>query len=158
MLDAVRNAFRLPDLRQKLLVTIGILLLYRFVAHIPLPGVDRTALESLFRGSDANMLLSLLNFFSGGGLAQMGVMALGVYPYITSSIIMQLLTPIVPQLEEMSKEGEQGRHKINQYTYWLTVPLAILQAIAQGTLLSRQAGGGLVVLPNWGFVGDSFLP
>jgi preprotein translocase subunit SecY len=158
MLEAVRNAFRLPDLRQKLLVTIGILLLYRFVAHIPLPGVDRTALEALFRGSDANMLLSLLNFFSGGGLAQMGVMALGVYPYITSSIIMQLLTPIVPQLEELSKEGEQGRHKINQYTYWLTVPLAVLQAIAQGTLLSRQAGGGLVVLPNWGFVGDSFLP
>jgi len=158
MLDAVRNAFRLPDLRQKLLVTIGILLLYRFVAHIPLPGVDRTALEALFRGTDTNMLLSLLNFFSGGGLAQMGVMALGVYPYITSSIIMQLLQPIIPQLEELGKEGEQGRHKINQYTYWLTVPLAILQAIAQGTLLSRSAGSGLVVLPDWGFTGDSALP
>lgn len=158
MLDAVRNAFRLPDLRQKLLVTIGILVLYRFAAHIPLPGVDRMALEMLFRGTDTNMLLSLLNFFSGGGLSQMGIMALGVYPYITSSIIMQLLTPIVPQLEELSKEGEQGRHQINQYTYWLTVPLAILQAIAQGTLLSRPVGGGLVVLPNWGFTGDSLLP
>ena len=74
-----------------------------------LPGVDRVALDSLFRGDDANMLLNLLNFFSGGGLAQMGIMALGVYPYITASIIMQLLTPIVPQLEELSKEGEQGR-------------------------------------------------
>lgn len=158
MLDAVRNAFRLPDLRQKLLVTMGILVLYRFAAHIPLPGVDRTALEALFRGNDTNMLLSLLNFFSGGGLSQMGIMALGVYPYITSSIIMQLLTPIVPQLEELSKEGEQGRHQINQYTYWLTVPLAILQGIAQGTLLSRPVGGGLVVLPNWGFTGDSLLP
>ena len=158
MLDAVRNAFRLPDLRQKLLVTIGILLLYRFAAHIPLPGVDREALALLFRGSDTNMLLSLLNFFSGGGLSQMGVMALGVYPYITSSIIMQLLTPIVPALEELSKEGEQGRHRINQYTYWLTVPLAILQAIAQGTLLSQPVGGGLVVLPDWGFTGDNFLP
>ena len=158
MLDAVRNAFRLPDLRQKLLVTIGILVLYRFAAHIPLPGVDRMALEMLFRGTDTNMLLSLLNFFSGGGLSQMGIMALGVYPYITASIIMQLLTPIVPQLEELSKEGEQGRHQINQYTYWLTVPLAILQAIAQGTLLSRPVGGGLVVLPNWGFTGDSLLP
>ncbi len=158
MLDAVRNAFRLPDLRQKLLVTIGILLLYRFAAHIPLPGVDRVALESLFRGTDTNMLLSLLNFFSGGGLSQMGVMALGVYPYITASIIMQLLTPIVPALEELSKEGEQGRHRINQYTYWLTVPLAILQGIAQGTLLSRPVGGGLVVLPNWGFTGDNLLP
>ncbi len=158
MLEAVRNAFRLPDLRQKLLVTIGILLLYRFAAHIPLPGVDRVALESLFRGSETNMLLSLLNFFSGGGLSQMGVMALGVYPYITASIIMQLLTPIVPALEELSKEGEQGRHRINQYTYWLTVPLAMLQAIAQGTLLSRPVGGGLVVLPDWGFTGDNLLP
>jgi preprotein translocase subunit SecY len=158
MLDAVRNAFRLPDLRQKLLVTIGILLIYRFAAHIPLPGVDREALEALFRGTDTNMLLSLLNFFSGGGLSQMGIMALGVYPYITASIIMQLLTPIVPQLEELSKEGDQGRHRINQYTYWLTVPLAVLQAIAQGTLLSRPVGAGLVVLPQWGFTGDNFLP
>jgi preprotein translocase subunit SecY len=158
MLDAVRNAFRLPDLRQKLLVTIGILLIYRFAAHIPLPGVDREALEALFRGAETNMLLSLLNFFSGGGLSQMGIMALGVYPYITASIIMQLLTPIVPQLEELSKEGDQGRHKINQYTYWLTVPLAVLQAIAQGTLLSRPVGAGLVVLPQWGFTGENFLP
>lgn len=158
MLEAVRNAFRLPDLRHKLLVTIGILLLYRFAAHIPLPGVDRVALESLFRGTETNMLLSLLNFFSGGGLSQMGIMALGVYPYITASIIMQLLTPIVPALEELSKEGEQGRHRINQYTYWLTVPLAILQAIAQGTLLSRPVGGSLVVLPDWGFTGDNLLP
>jgi preprotein translocase subunit SecY len=159
MLDAVRNAFRLPDLRQKLLITMGILLLYRFAAHIPLPGVNREALEALFTGSDQSMLLSLLNFFSGGGLQQMGVMALGVYPYITASIIMQLLTPIVPALEELSKEGDQGRHRINQYTYWLTVPLAILQAVAQGTLLSQSGGGGeLAVLPNWGFTGDSLLP
>ena len=158
MLVAVRNAFRLPDLRQKLMITFGILVLYRFAANIPLPGVDRDALEIIFRGSDTNMLLSLLNFFSGGGLAQMGVMALGVYPYITASIIMQLLTPIVPQLEELSKEGEQGRNRLNQYTYWMTVPLAVLQAIAQATLLSRPAGAGLVVLPDWGFAGDSLLP
>jgi preprotein translocase subunit SecY len=158
MLDAVRNAFRLPDLRQKLLVTIGILLLYRFAAHVPLPGVDRDALELIFRGTETNMLLSLLNFFSGGGLSQMGMMALGVYPYITASIIMQLLTPIIPQLEELRKEGDSGRHRINQYTYWLTVPLAILQAIAQGTLLSQPVGAGLVVLPDWGFTGASFLP
>lgn len=158
MLDAVRNAFRLPDLRQKLLVTIGILLLYRFAAHVPLPGVDRNALESIFRGTETNMLLSLLNFFSGGGLSQMGMMALGVYPYITASIIMQLLTPIIPQLEELRKEGDSGRHRINQYTYWLTVPLAILQALAQGTLLSQPVGAGLVVLPDWGFTGASFLP
>lgn len=158
MLEAVRNAFRLPDLRQKLLITIGILVLYRFAAHIPLPGVDRTALDSLFRGDQTNMLLSLLNFFSGGGLAQMGIMALGVYPYITASIIMQLLTPIIPALEELRKEGDQGRQKINQYTLWMTVPLAILQSIAQATLLSQTGGGGFVVLPNWGFTGNDLLP
>jgi preprotein translocase subunit SecY len=158
MLDAVRNAFRLPDLRTKLLVTIGILLLYRFAAHIPLPGVNRSVLDSIFNSSDSGMLLNLLNFFSGGGLAQMGIMALGVYPYITSSIIMQLLTPIVPALEEMSKEGEQGRHTINQYTYWLTVPLAILQAIAQATLLNQQSPAGLPVLTHWGFTGENLLP
>jgi preprotein translocase subunit SecY len=159
MLEAIRNAFRLPDLRQKLLITTGILLLYRFAANIPLPGVNREALNLMFRGDDQNMLLNMLNFFSGGGLAQMGVMALGVYPYITASIIMQLLQPIIPALEELGKEGEQGRQRINQYTYWLTIPLAILQAITQSTLLSRQqVGNGLVVLPDWGFTGASLLP
>lgn len=159
MLEAVRNAFRLPDLRQKLLITFGILVLYRFAANIPLPGVNRDALTAMFRGDDQNMLLNLLNFFSGGGLAQMGVMALGVYPYITSSIIMQLLQPIVPALEELTKEGDQGRQRLNQYTYWLTIPLAVLQAITQSTLLSRQqVAGGMVVLPDWGFSGDNLLP
>lgn len=158
MLEAVRNAFRLPDLRHKLMVTLGIILIYRFAAHIPLPGVNRAVLDQLFASSDNSMLLNLLNFFSGGGLSQMGIMALGVYPYITASIIMQLLTPIVPQLEELSKEGEQGRHKINTYTYWLTVPLAILQAIAQATLLNQQSPAGLPVLTNWGFTGGNLLP
>ena len=157
MLDAVRNAFRLPDLRHKLLITIGILVLYRFAANIPIPGIDRQALDLMFSG-DTNMLLSLLNFFSGGGLAQMGVMALGVYPYITASIIMQLLTPIVPALEELSKEGDQGRNRINQYTYYMTVPLAVLQAVAQATLLSRPLAGGLSVIPDWGFInGDALI-
>ncbi len=156
MLDAVRNAFRLPDLRHKLLVTIGILLLYRFAANIPIPGIDRQALDLMFSG-DTNMLLSLLNFFSGGGLEQMGVMALGVYPYITASIIMQLLTPIVPALEELSKEGDQGRNRINQYTYYMTVPLAVLQAVAQATLLSRPLAGGLSVIPDWGFINGNAL-
>ncbi|MCB0122759.1 MAG: preprotein translocase subunit SecY [Caldilineaceae bacterium] len=158
MLEAVRNAFRLPDLRQKLLITFGILVLYRFAANIPLPGVNREALNVMFRGDDQNMLLNLLNFFSGGGLAQMGVMALGVYPYITSSIIMQLLQPIIPALEELSKEGDQGRQRLNQYTYWLTIPLAVLQAITQSTLLSRQQVGTDLILPNWGFTGDNLLP
>lgn len=153
MIEAVRNAFRLPDLRQKLLITFGILVLYRLAANIPLPGVNREVLAQAFSGEDQNVLLSFLNFFSGGGLAQMGAMALGVYPYITASIIMQLLTPIVPSLEELSKEGEQGRHQINQYTYWLTVPLAILQGITQATLLNRQFN----ILTEWGITGTAFL-
>ncbi len=158
MLDAVRNAFRLPDLRQKLLITFGLIALYRLAANIPLPGVDRVALDSIFRGTDSNLLLSFLNFFSGGGLSQMGIMALGVYPYITASIIIQLLTPIVPALEALSKEGDQGRMKLNQFMLYLTIPLCILQGIAQATLLSRPSGGGLVVLPNWGFTGESLIP
>ncbi|MCB0189525.1 MAG: preprotein translocase subunit SecY, partial [Caldilineaceae bacterium] len=115
-------------------------------------------LNIMFRGDDQNMLLNLLNFFSGGGLAQMGVMALGVYPYITSSIIMQLLQPIIPALEELTKEGDQGRQRLNQYTYWLTIPLSVLQAITQSTLLSRQQVGTDLILPNWGFTGDNLLP
>lgn len=157
MLDAVRNAFRLPDLRQKLLITFGLILLYRLAANIPLPGVNQEALAAMFTGSDPNILLNLLNFFSGGGLSRMGVMALGVYPYITASIILQLLIPIIPALEELSKEGESGRSRINQYTLWLTIPLAVLQALAQGTLLASQ-GSGISVLPSWGFTGGDFLP
>ena len=155
MLDAVRNAFRLPDLRQKLLITFALICLYRLAANIPLPGVNQAALAQMFSQND-NILLNLLNFFSGGGLARMGVMALGVYPYITASIILQLLIPIIPALEELSKEGESGRARINQYTLWLTIPLAVLQAIAQGTLLASQGGGA--ILPSWGFTGGDFLP
>lgn len=159
MIDAVRNAFRLPDLRRKLMITFGILVVYRLAAHIPLPGVNRAVLDQIFRSTDQNILLSLLNFFSGGALAQFSVMAMGVYPYITASIIMQLLTPIVPQLDELSREGEQGRNQINKYTHWLTVPLAFLQAFGQATLLSRPVGTGTgAVLENWGFTGDALLP
>lgn len=159
MLNAVRNAFRLPDLRQKLLITFGILVAYRLAAHIPLPGVNRDVLDQIFRSTDQNILLSLLNFFSGGALAQFSVMAMGVYPYITASIIMQLLTPIVPQLEELSREGEQGRQKRDNYTLYLTVPLAVLQAFGQATLLSRPIGGTTgAVLENWGFAGEALLP
>jgi preprotein translocase subunit SecY len=158
MIEAVRNAFRLPDLRQKLLISLGILIVYRFAAHVPLPGVNREVLDTIFRSTDQNILLSLLNFFSGGALAQFSVMAMGVYPYITASIIMQLLTPIIPQLEELSKEGEQGRQKINQYTHYLTVPLAVLQAFGQATLLSRPIVASEPVLTQWGFSGPNLLP
>ncbi len=156
MLTAVRSAFTLPDLRTKLLITIGILVIYRFCAHIPLPGVDASALDRLFT-QDPNILLNMLNFFSGGALSQMGVMALGVYPYITSSIIMQLLVPMVPQLQELSKEGERGRAQISKFTYYLTIPLAVIYAIGQATLLNSSFGGGVSVFTSWGFTGANLL-
>src|SRR5512133_3455553 len=128
MIDAVRNAFRLPDLRRKLLLTLGILVVYRLASHIPVPGVNRLALSQIF---ESNQLLGMLNLLSGGALQNFSVMAMGVYPYITASIILQLLIPIIPALQNLQKEGEAGKTKLNQYTLWLTIPLAVLQAIAQ---------------------------
>ncbi|MGB0384059.1 MAG: preprotein translocase subunit SecY [Ardenticatenaceae bacterium] len=143
MFQALQNAFRLPDLRSKILFTLWILVVYRLAAHIPVPGVDQAALESFFQG---NALGTLYNLLSGGALANFSVLAMGVYPYITASIIMQLLTPLVPQLEELSKEGESGRQKINQYTYRLTVPLAFLQGLGQIAIMQQAQ-----VFPSFGF-------
>jgi preprotein translocase subunit SecY len=138
MLEAVVNAFKIPDLRRKILFTIGMLVIFRFIASIPVPGVDRNALADFI---DQNQLLGVLNLFSGSGLKNFSIVALGVYPYITASIIMQLMTPIIPRLNELSNEGQQGRNKINQYTHWLTVPLAFLQGYGHALLFSRQSGG-----------------
>ncbi|MDP8907891.1 MAG: preprotein translocase subunit SecY, partial [Chloroflexota bacterium] len=124
MLQAVINAFKIPDLRAKILFTLAMLVLFRFIASIPIPNVDREGLRSYI---ESNQLLGMLNLFSGSGLTNFSIVALGVYPYITASIIMQLMTPIVPRLNELSMEGQQGRNRINQYTHWLTVPLALLQ-------------------------------
>lgn len=132
MLQALSNAFRLPDLRNKILFTLWILVVYRFAAHIPVPGVDQQALEEFFSN---NTLGQFYNILSGGALANFSILAMGVYPYITASIIMQLLTPLIPALEELSKEGGPGRNKINQYTYWLTVPLAFLQGLGQVAIM-----------------------
>jgi preprotein translocase subunit SecY len=150
MLQAVRNAFVLPDLRRKLLFTFLILVTYRLAAHVPVPGIDPEALRRVF---ESNQLLGFLDLLSGGAMSSFSVMAMGVYPYITSSIIMQLLTPIIPQLEELAKEGEAGRNKINQYTHLLTIPLAFLQGFAQATLLQRQG-----VISNFGLAPATLLP
>ncbi len=135
MIEAVRNAFRLPDLRRKLLITLGILVIYRLTSHIPVPGVDRNALSQIFQ---SNQLLGMLNLLSGGALQNFSVMAMGVYPYITASIIIQLLQPIIPGLEALAKEGEAGRNKLNQYTNYLTIPLAALQAFGQSSILAAS--------------------
>ncbi|OGO39343.1 MAG: preprotein translocase subunit SecY [Chloroflexi bacterium RBG_16_56_8] len=144
MLDAVRNALRLPDLRNKILFTLFILVLYRLAAHIPVPGVDPTALQQLF---SSNQLLGMLDLFSGGALSNFSVVAMGVYPYITAQIIMQLATGIVPALERLMKEGDAGRAKVNQYTHLLTVPIAALNAFGQAFTLTQS---NPPVLTNFG--------
>lgn len=136
MKDTFAQIFRVPELRNKILFIIGILVAYRFAANIPLPGVDVFQLKRLF---SENALFGLLNIFSGGGLSKISIVLLGVAPYITASIIMQLLTTIVPSLERLYKEeGEQGRQKFNMWTRWLTVPLASVQAFAMISLLRSQ--------------------
>src|SRR5918998_1229015 len=157
MLQAVVNAFKIPDLRRKILFTLAMLVVFRFIASIPVPGVDREGLREFVEG---NELLGMLNLFSGSGLAYFSIAALGVYPYITASIIMQLMTPIIPRLTELSNEGQQGRNRINQYTHWITVPLALLQGYAQGVLFSNQPSPrGGTLLEGFGlFSADTFLP
>ena len=148
MIQAVRSAFALPDLRKKILYTFLILAIYRLAAHVPVPGVNTEALSQLF---ESNQLLGLLDLLSGGAMANFSVMAMGVYPYITSSIILQLLTPILPPLERLQQEGEQGRQKLNQYTWYLTVPLAALQGYGQAVIMTQMAGG-VPILEKFGFV------
>jgi preprotein translocase subunit SecY len=155
MLQAVFQAWRISDLRRKILFTLGILLIYRVIAHIPVPYTDATGLQQLLAD---NALLGILNLFSGGALQNFSVAAMGVYPYITASIIVQLLQPLIPALQEWAKEGEAGRNRINRLSAYLTVPLAFLQAYGQTVTISRSVGGGLFV-PGFTFsITQNFLP
>ncbi len=135
LLQAMIDAFSLPDLRRRILFTIGILVAFRFVAHVPLPGVDIEALQELF---ESNALLGMLDMFSGGAMRQLSIAAMGVYPYITASIIMTLLVPVIPKLQAISQEGEAGRQRINVVTHWLTVPLAGLAGYGQLVYFQRE--------------------
>ncbi len=158
MLQAVFNAFKIPDLRRKILFTLAMLTIFRCIASIPIPGVDREGLRDYIDGSQ---LLGMLNLFSGSGLTNFSIVALGVYPYITASIIMQLMTPIIPRLNELSNEGQGGRNRINQYTHYLTVPLALLQGYGQALLFANQSNttGTGTLIENFGlFDGDTWLP
>ena len=140
MLSAFRNAFKVPDLRGKILFTFGIIAVYRLGSHLPVPGVDYKSVQAFLKtSSDANNgAFNLINLFSGGALTQFAIFALGIMPYITSSIIMQLLGVVIPRLEQLQKEGEQGRKKIQQYTRYVTVALALLQSAGIVTLAHRQ--------------------
>ncbi len=134
-LAPIINSFKIPELRRKIIITAIIIIFYRIAAHIPVGGVNIEALRALFQG---NQFLGILDIFSGGTLANFSILSLGLNPYINASIIIQLLTMVFPKLEALSKEGEYGRQKINQYTRYLTVPLAIVQAIGMFTLLKNQ--------------------
>jgi preprotein translocase subunit SecY len=145
MVDFFRQVVTTREVRRKLLIVLGLLVVFRLAAHIPVPGVDLAAVKQLF--SD-NQFLGLLNLFSGGGFSSFSIVLMGVAPYINASIMIQLLTVIVPKFEQLSKEGESGRAKLNQYTRYLTVPLAALQAFGMIQLLQGGAGGGAQILPS----------
>jgi preprotein translocase subunit SecY len=153
MLRGVLNAFKLPDLRRKLLITFLILVVYRLAAHVPLPNINRAVLQQI---AQENQLLNLLDMFSGGAMTNFSVMMLGVSPYITANIIFQLLTPIIPALDELQKQGEAGRNRLNQYQYFLTIPLALLQAFGQVKTL--QITYGVIAPQNFGFTPEALLP
>src|SRR5262247_1542197 len=154
MENPLKNLFAVSDLRNRILFTLALLGVYRIGNHIPTPGVNQEALR-LFAQQAASSMFGLYNMFTGGSLARVTIFALGVMPYISSSIIIQLLTVVWPYLERISKEGELGRRKITQYTRYLTVALAVVQAFGYAIWLERstEAPGGLPLVfdPGWGF-------
>ncbi|MFA6296620.1 MAG: preprotein translocase subunit SecY [Patescibacteria group bacterium] len=136
MFEKIAQIFKIKELRKKIFFAVSLLIVFRLAAHIPVPGVDAAALKSFFEG---NQIFGLLNMFTGGGMENFSIVAMGVGPYITSSIIMQLLVMVVPALEKMQKEeGEDGRRKMNQITRWLTIPLAALQSYSMIVLLQKS--------------------
>jgi preprotein translocase subunit SecY len=149
MLEKFLNIFRIPDLRKRVLFMLGILAVYRLGAWIPTPGVNYTQLEFLFSGAAGGSALGLMDLFSGGTLRRMTIFALGIMPYITASIIFQLLTVVYEPLARIQKEGELGRRKITQWTRYLTVVLGALQSIGIAAILTKQ---GLVLHPGPGFI------
>lgn len=158
MLQAVVRAIQLPDLRQRIFFTLGMLLIFRLIAHIPVPNVNPESLQQLQELLQQNQLAQLLNIFAGGALQNFSVAAMGVYPYITATIIMQLLQPVIPALEELSKEGEQGRIKLNRYQMWLTIPLAMLQSYGQTLALENGLGAGQSLFRTPFNIVENFLP
>ena len=154
LLQAMIDSWNQEDVRAKLLFVFAMLVVFRFVAHIPIPGVNPALLDEAFESDTSTAaFLGTLNIFSGGALRQLSVAALGVYPYITASIIMNIMTPMIPRLQALSREGEAGRNRIQLYTHWLAVPLAIVQGYSQ-LLILEQVGA----VSNIGFSGPEALP
>jgi preprotein translocase subunit SecY len=157
MLRAFANAFKIPDLRGKILFTILILTIYRLGSYVPIPGVDYAVLQGVIAQAETAGVAQLINLFSGGALTQLAVFALGIMPYITASIILQLLTVVIPKLEEWKKEGETGTKKITQWTRYLTVVLAILQSTGLIVII-RGGGEQLFGFPAPGLMPDDSVP
>ena len=157
MISTILGAFRVGDIRKKVLFTALILGLYRLGAYIPAPGINRSAISAIQKNLGGNSILGLLNLFSGGGLGRIALFALGIMPYITASIILQLLQVVVPSLEKLSKEGEVGQARITQYTRYLTVGLAFAQSIGYVFLFrSFENSAGVTLIPNFN-LGKVFL-
>ncbi len=153
ILSSIVNIFNIPDLRKRVLFMLALLAVYRIGAYIPTPGIDHNALEAIFE-SQGGTIFGFLDIFSGGNLRRFSIFALGIMPYITASIILQLATVVVPYLEKLSKEGELGRRKITQYTRYLTVGLTLFQAFMTAIALERSGGGTgpqIVTTPGWHF-------
>lgn len=142
-----QNIFKIPELKRRVLFTLGLLIVYRIGVHVPTPGIDSKALADIFARASGT-ILGLFNMFSGGALERLSVFALGIMPYISSSIILQLMTVVIPYLERLSKEGEQGRKKITQYTRYGTVVLSIIQGFGIAVGLEQM---GTVINPGWSF-------
>ncbi len=151
-LESVRNIVKIPDLRRRIFFMLLLLAVYRIGSWVPTPGVDTAALQEFFN-QQRGTIFGFLDIFSGGNLSRLSIFALGITPYITASIILQLLTVVWPYLERLSKEGELGRKKINQYTRYLTVALSLFQSFATAVALERTTGGGPAVVPDpgWSF-------
>ena len=150
MLRTIANAFSVADIRKKIAFTAAMLALYRLGSHIPVPGIDTNAVNAVQKQFGGGGILNLLNTFSGGGLSRIAVFALGIMPYITASIILQLLTVVVPSLEKLQKEGEVGQARITQYTRYLTVGLAFAQSIGYVYLFKSFAPtAGTPIIPNF---------
>jgi preprotein translocase subunit SecY len=154
MVESIKNIFAVPDLRKRVLFTLGLLGVYRIGNHIPTPGVNTNAL-ALLADSNKNTMFGMYDMFSGGSLSKVTIFALGIMPYISASIILQLLTVVWPYLERLSKEGDLGRRKITQYTRYGTILLSVIQALGIAIYLERQTqvvgGLPLVYSPGWGF-------
>src|SRR4030081_983600 len=153
--EAFANVFRIPDLRKRILFTLGLLAIYRLGGHIPTPGIDGARLSAFFQQNQGT-LFGFIDMFSGGMFRRLTIFALGIMPYITASIILQLLTVVVPTLEKLQKEGELGRRKITQWTRYLTVALGIAQSfgIAMGL---QQMQDNIVISPGIGFIALTIL-